>query len=124
MIEFMPESSGRVLGIRARGKLTDADYKRTLIPELESRFARHEKVAMLLLLDETFQGWDWNAAWDDACFGLKHRADFDRVAVVGGPGWLELCVRIGGFLMKGEIRIFPRDQLQAAWGWIKGSVNL
>ena len=35
MIEVLPESRGNILGIRASGKLTDADYKDVLIPYLE-----------------------------------------------------------------------------------------
>jgi hypothetical protein len=35
MIEILPGSGGNVLGYRASGKLTDADYKDVLVPKLE-----------------------------------------------------------------------------------------
>jgi hypothetical protein len=108
MIEFMSESSGNVTGIRATGKLTDADYKQTLIPRLESLFGEHGKVNVLFYMDESFEGWD-----------LDDRADFEKLAVVGGPAWVDWCIKLGGFLMKGEIRIFPVDQLDRAWNWVK-----
>jgi len=41
MIAFMPESEGNVVGLRASGKLTGADYERVLIPHLESLIERH-----------------------------------------------------------------------------------
>ena len=70
-------------------------------------------------MDETFDGWDLAAAWDDAAMGLKHRADFEKIAVVGGPGWVEWCIRLSAFLMKGEIRTFPIDGLDEAWAWVQ-----
>lgn len=120
MIEFMAESSGRVLGVKASGKLTDEDYTRVLIPRLESLFKEHGKLNVLFYMDETFEGWDLEAAWDDASYGLKHRADFDRLAVVGGPAWVEWCIKLCGFLMKGETKVFPADQLDSAWAWVRG----
>lgn len=119
MIEFMPESIGSAIGIRAGGKLTDADYKRDLIPRLDTLFNKHGKLRVLFFMDETFNGWDLEAAWDDASLGLRHRADFEKIAVVGGPAWVEWCIKFAGFLMKGEIRTFGRDQLTAAWEWIR-----
>jgi SpoIIAA-like len=119
MIEFMPESSGRVVGVRATGTLTDADYKNTLIPKLEALFAQYGKLNVLFCMGEDFEGWDLEAAWDDASYGLKHRADFGKLAVVGGPIWVEWCMKLSGFLMKGEIRIFPLDSLEEAWAWVK-----
>lgn len=119
MIEFMSESSSSVVGIRATGKLTDADYKHSLIPKLESLFSEHGKLNVLFYMDKSFEGWDLDAAWDDASYGLRHRADFEKLAVVGGPAWVEWCIKLSGFLMKGEIRIFSADQLKSAWIWLK-----
>lgn len=119
MIEFMKESSGNILGVRAGGKLTDTDYKRVLIPRFESMFDQHGKLRVLFFMDETFEGWDLQAAWDDASIGLRHRTDFEKIAVVGGPAWVEWCIKLSWFLMKGEIRTFRRDQLAAAWEWVR-----
>jgi len=120
MFTIMPESSGPVVGVRATGKLTDADYKETLIPALDKLFAAHGTLNVLIYLDDGFEGWELGAAWDDARFGLGHRSDFARLAVVGGPAWVEWGIKACGFLMKGEIRVFPADQLNAAWAWVKG----
>lgn len=120
MIEFMEQSSGPVLGVKASGRLSDEDYKQRLIPKLETLLKQHGRLDLLFYLDETFEGWDLAAAWDDATFGLSHRADFDKVAVVGGPSWIEWGVKLGGFLMKGEVRVFPAGQLDDAWAWVRG----
>jgi SpoIIAA-like len=120
MIEFIAESSGNIVGVRATGTLTDIDYKDVLIPRLEKLFDEHGKLRILFYMDEKFSGWDLAAAWDDAVLGLRHRADFDRIAVVGGPRWVDWCIKFSAFLIKGEIRTFSADQLPGAWIWVRG----
>ena len=39
MIEFLSEGTGKVLGVKATGTLTSADYEHVLIPRLEKMFA-------------------------------------------------------------------------------------
>jgi hypothetical protein len=119
MIEFMPESAGNIVGIRASGRLIEADYKNTLIPRLVSLFKQHGQLRVLFFMDESFDGWDMKAAWDDASLGLQHRTDFEKIAVVGGPAWVEWCIKLAGVLMKGQIQTFQRDQLVAAWEWVR-----
>ncbi|MEM5492782.1 STAS/SEC14 domain-containing protein [Hoeflea sp. AS16] len=119
MIEFMSESSGNTLGIHASGKLTKTDYETILIPKLAELFKAHGQLNIVFYMDETFQGWDLEAAWDDASYGLMHRADFGKLAVVGGPAWVDRSIRLIGFLIKGEIRVFGSDQLAQAWQWIR-----
>jgi hypothetical protein len=119
MFEFMPDSSGKAVGVRAVGRLTDADYKQTLIPKLEDLFKQYGELNVLFYLGPDFEGWDLEAAWDDASYGLKHRADFGKLALVGGPAWAQWTIKLSAFLMKGEIKIFPADQLAEAWAWVK-----
>lgn len=120
MIEFMDESTGKFVGFRASGTLSDKDYKDILIPKLEELFAKHGKLDVLVLFDDDFEGWDAHAVWDDADFGLRHRADFEKLAVVGGPSWVRTGLKMFGFLMKGEIRAYPGAELEKAWEWIAG----
>jgi hypothetical protein len=119
MIKFLPEGQGNVVGIQVSGKLTDKDYKDALIPELEALFARHGKLRVLLYMDEAFEGWNLDAAWDDAALGLGHRNDFEKMALVGAPQWVEWGFKLSGFLMRGEMKLFAGDQLDEAWAWVK-----
>ena len=120
MIEFMDESTGRFVGIRAGGKLTDADYRDVLIPRLENLFDAYGTLCVLIRFDEDFAGLEIGAAWDDARFGMRHRADFEKLAVVGGPDWIGSGLKAFSFLMKGEIRTYPTERLEEAWEWIAG----
>jgi hypothetical protein len=119
MLEILPESQGNILGIRASGKLTDNDYKTVLIPRLETIIREQGKARVLCHMDEDFHGWDMEALWDDAQFGVAHRHDFEKFAVAGGSRWVEWGAKLGALFMKTELRTFPSDQLQEAWDWIE-----
>jgi len=119
MIEFLPESHGNILGVRANGTLTGQDYKDVLIPRLEKVMEEKGKVRLLFDLGQDFQGWTLEALWDDARFGWGSRNRFEKVALVGGSLWMELGAKAGGLLMGGELRTFDHDRLQEAWDWIK-----
>ena len=119
MIEFLSSGTDNIVGIQVSGKLTDKDYKETLIPKLEALFKQHAKLKVLLYMDEGFEGWDLDAAWDDAALGLSHRNDFEKMALVGAPRWVEWGFKLSGFLMAGDLRIFEGDQLDDAWAWVR-----
>jgi hypothetical protein len=119
MIEVLPESEGNVLALKAVGKLTDRDYKDVLIPRLEALIREYGKARLLLDMGDEFHGWEAAAAWDDARFGLAHRKDFEKMGVIGGPRWVEWCMKLGALLISGEIRSFTAGERDAAFAWIK-----
>ena len=118
MFQVMPESAGNIMGVRATGKLTDQDYQ-FLIPDLEALITKYGKVRLLCFMDEAFAGLEAGAFWDDAKFFLPHRADFEKMAAVGGPKWVELAMKLFAPLLKGDYQTFSGDQLAEAWEWIK-----
>jgi SpoIIAA-like len=119
MFHIMPESQGKIIGIRATGKLTDLDYKEVLLPNLEAHIKQHGKIRLLCFIDENFAGWEPGAMWEDAKFFFPHKKDFEKMAIVGGPKWVELMMKLFAPLMTGESRTFPGEQLPEAWEWIK-----
>jgi SpoIIAA-like len=119
MIEVLPQSQGKTLGVCFTGKATDEDYEKVFVPTLEKLIKEHGKIRCLYFMDEGFQGWELGAMWDDAKYGIKHRNDFEKIAVVGGPKWAEWATRIASHLVSAEIRTYSADQLDDAWSWVK-----
>jgi hypothetical protein len=70
-------------------------------------------------MDEGFKGLETGALWDDAKFFLPHKDDFEKMAIVGGPKWIELIMKLFAPLMKGDVKTFPIDQFPKAWEWIR-----
>jgi hypothetical protein len=119
MIELMDDSKDGIVGVKVSGKLTAADYEQYLIPALDRVFALDKRARFLVLMDETFEGWTLDAAWDDASYWFQHRSEVDRVAIVGAPQWVEWCINAMRFALKGEFRLFERDRLDDAWAWLR-----
>jgi hypothetical protein len=124
MLEILPESRGKVLWVRASGKLTDADYREILIPRLEELIKKYGRIRLLFHLAQDFQGWELGALWDDARFGLHHLHDFDKIAVVGAPRWAEVLMKLFARFMDAEVKVMIPNQLAEAWEWVQPEVNL
>ncbi|HMY54172.1 MAG TPA: STAS/SEC14 domain-containing protein, partial [Candidatus Obscuribacter sp.] len=112
-----------ILRLEAREILTHADYEQVLIPKLEELIEKHGKARVLFVMREDFHGWEPSAMWDDAKFGMKHRADFEKCAVVGGPKWVEWATRLGSMLITAECKTFPASELELAQNWIETEVK-
>jgi len=120
MIRTLPESRGNILVLEATGKLTDQDYKEILIPRLETLIGEYGTARLLIYMGDDFEGWEAAALWDDTRFGLAHRNDFEKMAVCGGPKWVEWAMKIADLLMSGEVRSFPQDERIQALQWVTG----
>jgi hypothetical protein len=118
MIEQITDLPAGVLGFRARGQVTAADYENVLVPDVEAAFALNPKLRLLYHCGDDFTGFDARAAWDDAKLGLRHFSGWERVALVTDVGWLRLAARTMGFAMPGEFRLFGNAQLDEAKQWL------
>jgi SpoIIAA-like len=119
MIQIMPESEGKVIGLKTSGKLTDQDYKEVLIPRLEALINQYGKIRLLCLIGEDFAGMEAGAMWDDAKFFMAHTRDFEKMVLVGGSTWMEVMMKLFSPLVTGGIKVFSPDALAEAWVWIK-----
>ncbi|MEA3291871.1 MAG: STAS/SEC14 domain-containing protein [Pseudomonadota bacterium] len=119
MIEILPDSEGDLLAVKATGKLTAEDYDQVFVPQVESRIQSYGKARLLLHLDERFSGWEVGAMWEDAKFGIRHRHDFSKIAVVGGAAWIDWSAKMAAHFMDGQLKTFAGPELQSAWAWVK-----
>jgi hypothetical protein len=119
VITIMPQSHDNILGVQGTGKVTNQDYLDVLIPQLEEVLKKYGKARFLYYLDEDFTGWEMGAMWEDAKFGLKHKDDFEKIAVVGGPKWIAWGTKLFSYFLEGQVKIFAFEELQAAWDWLE-----
>jgi hypothetical protein len=118
MLEILPQSKGNILGVRLTGKVSDSDYEEIFLPALQKLINEHGKVRCLYFMDSGFEGWTLGAAWDDAKFGIRHRDDFEKCAIVGGPKWAEWATKLVSHLISAEVKTYSDDQLDEAWHWV------
>jgi hypothetical protein len=111
----MPDN---VIGVRAIGEVDDDDYEDVLVPAIEDRLARHDKVRLLYVLGTEFTGYDDDAMWEDVKLGVKTFNSYDRMAIVTDATSVRRTTKAFGWLIPGDVRVFHLDDLETARAWI------
>lgn len=115
-IELREDADGRVLNVKASGKLAKVDYEHWL-PEMERLIQKHGKVRVLFEMHD-FHGWEAGALWQDVKFELKHFRDIERLAMVGEKAWEHGMAVFCKPFTTAKIRYFDRNQAAEARSWI------
>jgi hypothetical protein len=117
MFEPIDDMPAGTLGFRAGGRLTSADYRETLVPQVQQ--AIEAGAVRLLLLVEELEKLDLGKPIGRAKEDLSLRSGaWKRTAPVTDVGWLRAAVRPLGFLVPGELRLFSRAEEAAARTWV------
>lgn len=114
LIEGLPDG---VLGFEAVGKVESADYQ-AVAPALERALERHPKLRLIHVLDERFAGYTAGGAWQDALLGLAHPRSFERIAVVTDSESTRRLVKLAGWSIPGELKLFPSQEREQAEAWV------
>jgi hypothetical protein len=120
MIEVIPDLPGNVVGIEGVGEVTSDDYKNVLIPAAEAALEKQEKVRLLYVLGERFDGYSAGAVWEDTKLGLEHLRGWELMAVVTDVDWIAHALKAVGWMIPAEIRVFPTNERAAAEAWVTG----
>ena len=115
VIEGLPEN---VLGFRAIGEVTGADYEQTLIPAVLAMSERLHHVRLLYVLGPEFTGFDAQAMLDDAMLGVSRYPAWERVAVVTDEAWLRVGVQALHLIMPQHFRLFHNAEVDEAKAWL------
>lgn len=118
MVEPIPDLPDNVLGFRAKGTVTAADYESIIIPAVEAGFSQRARLRFLYHLGEDFSGFEAAAAWDDMKLGLKHLSGWERIALVSDVEWIRAALKIFGLAIPGHIRVFHNRELADAIRWV------
>jgi len=84
-----------VVGIVARGRVTNDDCNNILKPLVESSLKRHDKVRLYYQIGCRYPG----AAWEDLRLGMECVPQWERVAVVTDVGWVRHTINALRFLI-------------------------
>jgi SpoIIAA-like len=121
MIEPLEGMPPGVIGLRASGKVTAEDYKNVLAPTLDEALAGGGKLRLVYELGADYEGFESGGVWQDLRLGATHFNSFERMALVTDVDWMRHAANTLGFLMPGEIKVFPLAERDAAAAWAAGS---
>lgn len=118
MITLSSGMPDHIVAAEASGKVTGEDYEQVLLPAIEAASKGDDKARLLYVLGADFDGYEAEAAMDDARLGLHHWTDFEKIALVTDHEGYRVTARALGFLMPGEVKVFTLDEADAAREWI------
>ncbi|MGO9926173.1 MAG: STAS/SEC14 domain-containing protein, partial [Mycobacterium sp.] len=116
----IPGLPATVVGVEARERVTAGDYEGVLIPAVEAAAAVSidGKVRVLYVLGREFPDFTAGAVWADIKLALGPPRRWERIAVVSDAVWLRRAIRVVGWAIPGEVRVYASDQLNDARVWV------
>jgi hypothetical protein len=114
MIKIIKDLPDNVVGIVAKGRVTNEECTNILRPVMEDSL-KHDKVRLYYEIGSRFPG----AAWEDLRIGIEHIPQWERVAVVTDVGWVRHTVNALRFLMTSEVRVFTTFQAAEGLAWVR-----
>ena len=122
MFKILSRSSGNVVGIRAEGLLTHADYQKVL-PELEQLIKDYGAIRVLMEITGIPTATP-HALFDELKFDMTHNKQIERVAITGDSSIHEWMTKMTSLLFpKSEIQFFDMSEADKAWDWIEDGLE-
>ena len=114
MIEIIRELPDNVVGIVARGRVTNEECDTVLRPAMERSLKRHNKVRLYYEVGSRFPG----AGWGELDVAIDHLPQWERIAVVTDTAWVRQTVNALRFLLASEVRVFTTEEAGEGRAWI------
>jgi SpoIIAA-like len=124
VIERMTDMPSGTIGFRAAGEIEREDYDELLVPELRRALEAGGGLRTLYLiedLDEIEPGALWADARLGFDLGVRHHQAWIRSAIVTDIDWMARATKLFAWMIPGEARVFPRDDLEQAKTWVAGN---
>lgn len=120
MMKLMDDLPPGVVGVEAQGKVTSEDYEQVLVPAVEAarQSAPDGRVSLLYVLGHEMPDYTVGAGWQDAKLGISRLHSWRRIGVVTDTDWVRRAFQSVGWLVPGEVRVYPVDDLDEARAWV------
>src|SRR6478752_10395876 len=102
MIEVIKELPDNVVGILAKGRVTNEECDTVLKPAMERSLKRHGKIRLYYEVGSRFPG----AGWDDLDVEIDHLPQWERIAIVTDTARVRHTVNALRFLLPSALRAF------------------
>jgi len=79
------------------------------------------RTARLLVVLESFEGWDSRSNWSDLTFYVRHGDRLERIAIVGDERWRDHALMFAAAdLRRGPVEFFAIGAMSDARAWLSG----
>ena len=114
MIELLEGLPPNVVGIVAKGRVTQRDCAEILLPAIDKAREWHHKLRLYYEIRSRYPG----AAWEEVTLSGAHAPVWERVAIVTDVAWVRHTVQAVRLLIPSEIRVFAATQIPEGLAWI------
>jgi hypothetical protein len=122
MLEPLPDLPEGVIGFEAVGRIHADDYTSRLIPAIEHA-STHGGIRLVYVLGDRFEGYTAGGACQDVKLGLHHHGNWKRCALLTDAEWVIHVAQLLGWMVPGEVTVFPLDQHDEALAWVATEVT-
>jgi hypothetical protein len=120
MLEAVQGLPSNVIGIAAKGRVTDLECKSVIRPMIKAALNEHKTLRLYYELHSRYPG----AGWDELNLGLKKFPTWERAVVVSDTAWVRQVVHALLFFVANEVRVFETSQVPDAKAWISAGVSV
>jgi hypothetical protein len=115
-VEITDSTSG-IVTVKVAGKLAQPDIARAQQQAI-GIIARQGKIRLLVIV-ESFQGWEKGGDWSDVSFQSEYDEHIERMAVVGEKRWEEMAlIFVGKGFREFPIEYFQPGEVAKARAWL------
>ncbi|GEO10831.1 STAS/SEC14 domain-containing protein [Segetibacter aerophilus] len=118
MLQIMKDVPTGVVGVRALGKVTEEDYKTSIVPALEKASKEFGEINFLMVLETDLGNFTPGAWMQDAKASLKHFAKWNKIAIVSDQKIVEKLAHVFTYISPAEAKGFPVSDIELAKGWV------
>jgi len=126
MIEMLSDMPEDTVGLLVSRGVTGEDYTMTVLPILRKMRESGRPLRVVVVLEHFWEAPTavWEGLKADVEFGVFRRPAWERFAIVSDLGWVDAAVHLASWVIPGEMRAFPVDQLEAAKRWVAAPTRL
>ncbi|GMQ84536.1 MAG: STAS/SEC14 domain-containing protein [Acidimicrobiia bacterium] len=117
MIKMMDNLPDNVIGFEAVGEVDAGDYKTTLDPAVDAALLSNDKLRLIYLLGDQFDGYTGGAMWEDTKLGIGNWGAWEKIALVTDKDWVDDALKFLGWMVPGEIKVYATADVEAAKRW-------
>ncbi len=118
-IVILPDSDDETLCVRLKGVVAKGEFEIRFLEPLTQRAGQGKKYNLLIHYDESFEGWEKDAAEISFQSIIDYGATARKLAYVNPPDSKLLQIKMARPLFGGEIRFFDEGELDQAIHWVK-----
>lgn len=118
MIHQLQNLPTNIVGFKATGEITEADFTNTVMPNVQALIDKTDQLNYLLVLDTSLKNFTIGAWMKDAIMGIKHLTKWNRAAIVSDEATIRNFTNFFSYLMPGEFKGFEHSELQQAIDWV------